>query len=477
MLIKRIDNGDINLLKNNSHKEIIFKCEKCGIEVQQQYRNYLKQKDGHFCRSCRNKNTAQRLDVKEKQSKASQERWLNEEYKKSISEKISLSTKKSWNNNNERKEKLSINNPMKNEEIRKRVSIKKSTLDITIKNKLDELGYEYIEREKNIKGKNFKVHYICVNGHDRWQIWNDIQQGRKCSECSLSSSQAEEEIYEYIKTFNLDIIRKNRTLIKPFELDIIIPSKKIAIEYCGLYWHSELQGKNKKYHLNKLNMCNDLGYRLITIFEDEWLFKKDIVKNRLKHILNNNIEKIYARKCIIKEIDVNIAKDFINTYHIQGYTPSSIKLGAFYNDELVSVMTFAKGNISKGSKNINGVYELSRFCLSKNVIGIASKFLNYFNINYKWEKLYSYADRRWSNGNVYEKIGFNFISFTEPNYWYFKYNDLKRIHRFNFRKDRIKHLSTNYKQTEWEIMQEQKWDRIYDCGNIRYEMKKLYYNK
>ena len=104
-----------------------------------------------------------------------------------------------------------------------------------------------------------------------------------------------------------------------------------------------------------------------------------------------------------------------------------------------------------------------------NVIGIAGKLFEHFKDNYEWDNIFSYADRRWSDGSLYKIIGFDFVYNTSPNYWYFK-EDNKRIHRFNFRKDKIKHLG-NEEQTEWEIMQEQGWNRIWDCGSMKFVIK------
>ncbi|MFW6172642.1 MAG: hypothetical protein ACOC5T_02755, partial [Elusimicrobiota bacterium] len=223
--------------------------------------------------------------------------------------------------------------------------------------------------------------------------------------------------------------------------------------------------KDKKYHLKKLERCQEEGYRLIQIFEDEWINRQDIVKNRLRHILYKT-KPIYARKCIIKEIDTKTASNFVNKTHIQGYTGSSVKLGAFYNDEIVAVMTFAKLSISKGSKNKDNQWELSRFCCSVPIVGIASKMLEYFKRNFSWNKIISYSDRRWNTGNLYESIGFKFTSYTKPNYWYFKIGESKRYHRFNFRKDKL-----IGEGTEWEIMQKNGYDRIWDCGNAKYVIK------
>jgi hypothetical protein len=222
-----------------------------------------------------------------------------------------------------------------------------------------------------------------------------------------------------------------------------------------------------------LEDCKKVGFNLITIFEDEWVYKKDIVKSRLKNILgiDKDVVKIHARKCIIKEISITEASMFCEENHIQGYTGSSIKIGAFYGNELVSVMTFAKPSLSKGYSNYSaGVFELSRFCskLNYNVVGIASKLLKYFRNNYSWSLMFSYADRRWSNGNLYNKIGFEFDSITKQNYWYFRGGDTKRSHRFVLRKkhDEPKDI------TEWEIRKSQGWNRIWDCGNLKYVINK-----
>jgi hypothetical protein len=308
---------------------------------------------------------------------------------------------------------------------------------------------------------------LCPKGTKHTISWSNWQLGHRCPCCNIGMSKAEKEISEFITDFGIPIELKNRSIINPLELDIIIPEKHIAIEYNGLYYHGVKNGtKDSIYHLNKLLECNNKGYRLITIFEDEWITRKEIVKNRLKHILIKE-KGLYARNCKIVEITPRIAKEFIDKYHIQGYVQSSIKLGAYYENELVAVMTFAKGNISKGSSHKTNIWELSRFCTSHSVTGIAGKLLKYFERNYEWVEIFSYADLRWSEGNLYKQIGFNLIGTTKPNYWYFKDNT-KRLHRFNFRKDKIKHLASNEMQTEWDIMKEQGYDKIYDCGSLKF---------
>lgn len=296
-----------------------------------------------------------------------------------------------------------------------------------------------------------------------------------CNPIKKSTSFAEKEIVKYIKSLlpNTEISENVRVLDNK-EIDIYLPSLNLGIEYNGVYWHSELY-KNKNYHLDKTKIANEKGIRLIHIFSDEWEFKKDIVKSRIKNILGLNNKKIYARKCLIKEIKPKDSKLFLNNNHLQGNVNSSIKLGLYYGEELVSVMTFNKGRVIMGGKKDE--YELIRFAnkIGYSVVGGASKLLKYFIKTYKPSKLISYADLRWSNGDLYEKLGFNFIHDSKPNYHYIK--EGLRYHRFNFRKGVLVNEGFDKDKSEHEIMLERGIYRIYDCGNKRYELKIKEYDK
>ncbi len=191
-------------------------------------------------------------------------------------------------------------------------------------------------------------------------------------------SKAETEIINYINRFGFDIKINDRTILGGLECDIVIKDLLLLIEYNGVYYHSEISGnKNKNYHRSKLLLANSKGYKMIQIFEDEWLFKKDIIKIKLLHILGiNNTNKIYARKCEIIEINPSLKNNFLNKNHIQGEDRSNILLGAYYNNELISVMTFDNKRVFNKTKNHNkNIYELKRFATNNNyqVIGIGSK--------------------------------------------------------------------------------------------------------
>jgi hypothetical protein len=207
---------------------------------------------------------------------------------------------------------------------------------------------------------------------------------------------------------------------------------------------------------------------LIHIFEDEWETKKEIVKSRLKNIFGLTENRIYARKTEIKEISTNDARIFVNENHLQDFSNASIKLGLYYKDELVSVMCFNKPRLGVGNK-YDG-YELVRFCnkINTNVVGGANKLLSFFIKKYNPKQIISYADRRWSLGELYEKLDFEKVSLNKPNYWYVING--KRKHRFGFRKHILKREGFDTEnKTEHEIMIERKIYRIYDCGTITYK--------
>ena len=279
-------------------------------------------------------------------------------------------------------------------------------------------------------------------------------------------SNPEREILNFLETLNVVLKTNDRNQIKPLELDIYIPEKKLAIEFDGLYWHSDDKRIDKNYHLNKTLACEQHNIQLIHIFENEWLTKQDIVKSRLKNLLGIYDKVVYARKCTIKEVDSKISKEFQEENHIQGSVNSKVNLGLYYQDELISLMTFGKCRFDKKHE-----WELLRFCnkLGYHIPGSASKLLSYFEENYKPTSLVSYADRRWSQGKVYEKLGFKFSHASTPNYWYWKKGIL--YSRLQFQKHKLKDLLEHFdeKLSEVENMKANGYNRIFDCGNLVYE--------
>ena len=320
--------------------------------------------------------------------------------------------------------------------------------------------------ECNRCGSHFEDHLYSSN----------IPRCEKCYPKKDYSSVGEYEVLYYIKSIlpNEEIIHKDKSIIGK-ELDIVIPSRNIAIEFDGIIWHSEKFGnKNSKYHIEKTNLCKEKGIKLIHILDIDWKYKQDIIKTRLKHNIQENTETtIYARNCEIMEIDKNKKADFLNKYHIQGNDKSQVRIGLFHENELVSVMTFGNLRIGLGHKNSNKThYELYRFCSKYRVIGAAGKLFSHFINKYNPAKVITYSDLRWGYTNFYEKIGFTFDSITNPNYWYFPLNKYNKslYHRTSFQKHKLPDVLDKFdpELTEWQNMQLNGYDRIWDCGNLKF---------
>ena len=341
-----------------------------------------------------------------------------------------------------------------------------------IRTSVESEGYKLLTDKYN--NCDQKMHLICSNGHDYYVSWDNWKHSRsRCPRCKMvGTSEQEQLLMDFFHSNMITVIEHDRKLIFPYELDIVCPDKKIAIEYCGLYWHSELAGKNSKYHLNKLTKLNKIGFNLITIFEDEFVDKYDVVISRLRHIFSvtDSDRKILARKCVIKEVDQGVASVFCDRNHLQKYKNSSIKLGLFYNNELVSLMTFSK---RPDHSMYAGIWELSRFCSKVNyaVIGGASKLLNYFERSYEWNEICSYVDRRWYISNFYDKLGFELDSYIKPIYWYL--DGGKRIHRFALKKVSKDPMD----QTKSKTFKLQKLNKIWDCGQLKYVKRNIRINE
>lgn len=265
---------------------------------------------------------------------------------------------------------------------------------------------------------------------------------------------------------NVEYETNVRNIIHPYELDIYIPSKKIAIECNGLFWHSR---KDMKYHMNKFKMCKDHNIQLLTIWEDQIYNQSEILRSIILSKLNIYNNKIGARQCSIREISSSECSRFLNENHLQGATRPKVRLGLIYKEKIIGVMTFAKRTPLSGSKN-NKEWELTRFCTLKNthIIGGASKLLKYFISEYNPDVITSFASNDISNGGLYESLGFKKEDISSS-YWYVDKKSLKRYHRSRFSKSELSKMGYT-EGTEEEIMKKLPYHKIYDCGHTRYKL-------
>ena len=328
-----------------------------------------------------------------------------------------------------------------------------------------EKGFEYIGRE------NDNALIFCDKCNNEFSIHPTNLERRKqsnvevctiCNPINLKSGQ-HTNIVNFLIEKNVELLTNTRSQIPPLELDIYIPDKKVALEYNGLYWHSEIY-KDKKYHLNKLIKCNEVGIDLIQIWEDDWVEKQDIVKSIILSRIGLITEKIGARKCKIQFVeDRNLVNNFFDNNHIQGKTNFKYAVGLFYNNELVSCMLFNKPKRE---------FELVRFANKINITvnGAASRLFKFFNDSYDIDEIISFADRATFNGNLYKELGFELVYRTEPNWWWIV--DGKRRHRFTYNKQKLIKMGGDPDKTEVQIMNEMGHQRIFGCGQDKYVYKK-----
>ena len=373
-------------------------------------------------------------------------------------------------------EKYGVSNVFKCPSIIQKIQEKNKSKFITkllTSNRLNDVCIPEFTIDEYNGSKNIKYLWTCKKCNSKFLDY--IQNGMipRCTTCypyTKSSSFAEKEILEFCKEqFESVSENDNRVLPNNLELDIYIPELKLAIEFNGLYWHSEANGKNIDYHLNKYLLCKEKNIKLIQIFEDEWYNKKNIVKSILLNKMTKINNKIHGRNCIIKKIDHISASNFYSENHLQGEISSGIHLGLYYNDEIVTCMSLGKSRF-----NNKYDYEILRFCNKLNTIvnGSLSKLFNYFVEVYNPSSIITYSDLRFGDGNSYLQCGFKFINRSLPNYYYFK-GKIKET-RHKFQKHKLKSLLRLFDKelTEKENMLLNGYNIIYDCGNNVYGWEK-----
>lgn len=283
-------------------------------------------------------------------------------------------------------------------------------------------------------------------------------------EAKVYNSKYEAEIHEWLSSIYSDEILINKYgIIKDDtkkQLDFYIPNKQLAIEFNGDFIHSANYGKSADYHLNKTILCSEQGIRLIHIFEHEWNSKQDIIKSIISSALGIYETRVYARKCELRDVSSKEAREFLEINHLQGFIPSSYRVGLYYNNELIQLLCFGKNRFKRDE------IELLRMCtkLDTQVVGGFSKLLKY----QLYKEFISYVDLSKFSANGYLKNGFEIISQSAPSYKYIKGERV--LNRLRAQKHKLPKLlgdDFDASKTESENMQDAGWWKIYDCGNLK----------
>lgn len=315
------------------------------------------------------------------------------------------------------------------------------------------------------RGSNYRAWWQCKNGHEWFaKIADRSVIGSGCPTCSssLSVSADEQELCDFIRSHGFIVEQSNKKILKGMELDLLISEKNLAIEYNGLYWHSEKMGKDKTYHYNKWLNSKKAGIQLIQIWEDEWKSNKEQIKSMVLHKLGvSNQSRIYARKTKVKPVSLEQTKVFLDKNHIQGFASGSYYYGLFLEDELHAVIVLKKEK--------NNSLNIIRYATNASVIGGFSKLLTYIETELKPDSFVTFSDHCVSDGKLYENNGFIAESEIAPDYRYIV--GMKRQHKFSFRLKKFKdnpNLKWEEGLTERELAKLNGLDRIWDAGKTKW---------
>lgn len=295
---------------------------------------------------------------------------------------------------------------------------------------------------------------------------------------NYSSSKVEKEFGEFISSiYTGNIIFNDRSALEGKEIDIYLPDLKIGFEFNGIYFHSEFY-KDKNYHQEKALLAIERGISLVQVWEDDWFSKREIIQDLIRSKIGLFDVRIGARNCQIKEIDSEMARYFIDSNHLQQYVNSSVKIGLFYNDELMSVVTFGKLRNFMRFKGEEREYELYRFCTKRGyqIIGGFQKMLNYFIKTYNPKRIITYASLDISTGEIYKNAGFKYVKTTSVGYYWVNESAENqnqfhcRKHRFNFKKSDLVKMGFDTNKSETEIMHENHYFKCFDSGNFLFEL-------
>lgn len=462
----------IDKIPKSMYVEVEVSCDICSGLKTTTYRNYNDcLKYGFYtCNSCKH--------IKRKMT--NKIKYGEENFNNEIKRKETLDEKYGFYYNNREKSKITCYDKYGFDNVSK-VDEFKDKKENTMLEKWGVKNPTYIESINKINSTEGYIKYnadqkthtlFCKGGHnyeiDTNLFYNRYYRGVEtctvCNKINSSSSSYEDLIYDFIKdNYNGKIIKSFKD---KFEIDIYLPDLKIGIEINGLYWHSS-KFKDKNYHIDKTKYFKERGIRIIHLWEDDIIFKIDIVKSMILNYIKKS-KRLFARKCNIINIeDKSLVKKFLDENHIQGYNSDyKISIGLIYNGDLVSVMCF---NDLEGRKRIkDGGYNISRFCnkLNTTVVGGASKLLNHFIKNNSPKYLISYAEYSNSDGQLYLNLGFKLSDKIYPDYKYIAGN--KRIHKSNFKKDKLGIKGQSI--TEKEFTEKNGIYRIWDCGKLKFTL-------
>ena len=320
-------------------------------------------------------------------------------------------------------------------------------------------------------GSDKRVWWVCDKDHE-WEapIHGRARNNLGCAQCYAKTfvSKGEQDIADFIVSLGLDIVQSDRKTLKRKELDIVVPERKVAIEFNGVFWHSEPAGKDKDYHRDKWLAAKEVGIQLIQVWEDEWDRNPEQIKRMLAHKLGFSTGKrVFARKTVVREISKAEAEVFLNENHVQGYAAGSYYLALFEKSDIkipIALLVLRKEN----ANDLN----IIRYATNANVVGGFTKLLKYAEKTYSPDMFITFSDHCVSDGGLYANNGFVADKELAPDYRYVVNGERK--HKFGYRLKRFKDdpaLQWFDGLTERELADVNGIARIWDAGKTRWVKK------
>ncbi len=348
-------------------------------------------------------------------------------------------------------------------------SLSKASYDFWMNNPREGFDYSLVTLDE-WQSEDGKIPVMCpTHGVFYQNRFNHFSLETGCPKCTGNKpSRPESEVASFIESLGLHILRSDRTVLKTKELDILVPSHNLAVEFNGLYWHSSDadDSRVRTRHINKTTECEANGIQLLHINSNEWShpLKQDIWKSMIAVKLGLATFRIAARKTSVVEIRHDYAVTFLEENHIQGFVRGT-HLGLVHQGRVVSVLTYGASRFEKNK------IEVLRFCTCKNtiVVGGLSKLITEVQRRTQGV-LVSYANRRWSKGEAYTSCGFANTGTTPPSYWYIK-SGTEVLSRYQCQKHKLSNFLPAFdpSKSEKQNMLESGYRIMYDCGHLKFE--------
>lgn len=321
--------------------------------------------------------------------------------------------------------------------------------------------YELRLPEEGYTNAHQRLTFLCTihNVEFESNIMNLQQDFHQCPKCKKrGKSKEESKVFNYVKSiYEGKVVSNTRQVITPREVDVFIPEKNLAIEYNGIYWHSEMNKnfKNNNLSYEKFKSCEKKGIKLLQFFSNEWRDKESICKSLIAEALDKSKYEYNISECQVREdIPVSDVVEFLENNHINGYSHYSKSVGIYHDGELVSVMTaLLRGNI-----------EISRYCNKKDhtIFGAFSSLVDVFSL---WSRIAGFgnisieSDCRFDFGGLFADKGFKLVGRVFPDY---KYTNSLEVYS--------KEAFAVNKEIEEELARENKVFKMYDAGSYLWEL-------